>query len=332
MTLPHLLFVLNVQWRETLRQARRAGIAWALLGVTVVAALFCLSVSVADEPARLPITPHDRVEFLPAAEAAKLGRTPADARSDGVDVPGGELRLLFGAVRVPLWRTGDDAVRLVYLILAGGVAGTAGLLLALVWTAGFLPGFLSPSTLPVTLAKPLPRGLLLTAKAAGIAAVVAGFAALFTGATWLALGLATGLWEATYLAALPLLVIHFGIFLGVSALIAVWTRSPAACALGTVIVWLGCFAVNVARHDAVLHGSAANPALEAAYWVLPKPADYNLILASALGADDYFRPVVDRTRLDAEGRWSPELSLATGLAAAGVLFWLAGRRLGGMDH
>ena len=35
-----------------------------------------------------------------------------------------------------------SAVHLLELILAGGVADTLGLLLTLVWTAGFLPGFL----------------------------------------------------------------------------------------------------------------------------------------------------------------------------------------------
>ena len=41
--------------------------------------------------------------------------------------------------------------------LAGVVADTAGVLLALLWTAGFLPTFLEPAAVTVLLAKPAPR-------------------------------------------------------------------------------------------------------------------------------------------------------------------------------
>src|SRR5205085_4227381 len=59
-----------------------------------------------------------------------------------VSVVRGELELAFGAVRVPIARDREHAVHAVQLHLAGWVADAAGLLLALVWTAGFLPGFL----------------------------------------------------------------------------------------------------------------------------------------------------------------------------------------------
>src|SRR5205823_12590294 len=102
----------------------------------------------------------------------------------GVDVPTGELTLLFGAFRVPLARSRVEAVRFIELLLAGGLADTAGVLLALIWTAGFLPSFLDPATTSVLLAKPVPRWLLLTGKFFGVLVFVAVQALLFIGLTW----------------------------------------------------------------------------------------------------------------------------------------------------
>src|SRR5262249_52015854 len=76
------------------------------------------------------------------------------------------------------------------------VADWAGLLLALVWTAGFLPSFLEPASVSVLLAKPVPRWLVLAGKVLGVVAFVGVLAVAFVGATWLALALRTGVWDA----------------------------------------------------------------------------------------------------------------------------------------
>src|SRR5262249_46730662 len=138
MTLPAALFAVRWLVRDTLRQARASGITAAMLLVTAVCTLLCLSMGIQGEPTPLPLGPGERREFYPKQEAEKL--PPQERQS--VEVPTGELTLLFGAFRVPLFRTRVEAVRLVQALLAGGVADTAGVLLALVWTAGFLPGFL----------------------------------------------------------------------------------------------------------------------------------------------------------------------------------------------
>ena len=64
------------------------------------------------------------------------------------------------------------------MVLLGLVADTGGILLALVWTAGFLPTFLEPGAASVLLAKPVPRWSLLAGKFLGILIFVA-FQALF---------------------------------------------------------------------------------------------------------------------------------------------------------
>ena len=58
-------------------------------------------------------------------------------------------------------------------MLAGVFADTAGVLLALLWTAGFLPSYLDPSSITVTLAKPVPRWSLLVGMYLGVTAFVA---------------------------------------------------------------------------------------------------------------------------------------------------------------
>ena len=107
-------------------------------------------------------------------------------------VADGTLSLAFGAVRVAVARDVRAAVHFFQLILAAGVADTLGLLLTLVWTAGFLPGFLAPQAVAVLLAKPVPRWGLLAGKYVGVLAFVLAQAVYFVGGTWLALALADG--------------------------------------------------------------------------------------------------------------------------------------------
>jgi hypothetical protein len=64
-------------------------------------------------------------------------------------------------VSVPLARDAKTAACHLELLLAGGVADTLGLLLTLVWTAGFLPQFLDRRHISVLLTKPAPRWCLL---------------------------------------------------------------------------------------------------------------------------------------------------------------------------
>ncbi len=166
----------------------------------------------------------------------------------GVAVADGTLGLGFGAVRVAVARDIPAAVHFFQLILAAGVADTLGLLLTLVWTAGFLPGFLAPQALAVLLAKPVPRWTLLAGKYIGVLAFVLAQAAYFVGGTWLALGLRTGVWDPTYLLCIPLLLLQFAVFFGFSLLLAVCSRSTVVCVTGSIAFWAVCWAINFGRH------------------------------------------------------------------------------------
>ena len=102
---------------------------------------------------------HAIVSSAGASQAVRLPleTDPALARREGVETISGRMTLAFGAVSIPVSRERSDAVHFLQLILASGIAGTFGLLLTLVWTAGFVPTFLDPSAVSVLLAKPIPR-------------------------------------------------------------------------------------------------------------------------------------------------------------------------------
>ena len=173
--------------------------------------------------------PDENADFLPRFD--KDAQDPHKLQHSGVAVADGTLSLAFGAVRVAVARDIPAAVHFLQLILAAGVADTLGLLLTLVWTAGFLPGFLAPQAVAVLLAKPVPRWALLAGKYIGVLAFVLAQAVYFVGGTWLALGLRTGVWDATYLLCIPLLLLQFAVFFGFSLLLAVCCRSTVVCVI-----------------------------------------------------------------------------------------------------
>lgn len=326
MDLPQAFFVVRWLARDTLRQARSSGLTWLLVGVTSICAAFCLTMGIDGDRPMLPGRPWEDVHYLPRSEAERF--KPEFVTEAGVDVPSGELTLLFGAFRIPLSRSRVDAVRQIELLLAGGIADAAGVLLALIWTAGFLPTFLEPASACIILAKPAPRWLVLLGKLIGILLFVGIQAFLFVGLTWLALGLRTGVWEGGYFIGVPLLLTHFAIFFCFSALLAVVTRSTVAAVIGTLAVWFACWGVNYWHHAAVAAGDAG-PALGAAYWLLPKPADLGMLLADALnanslfGQDSVFEEVRRRGALNLE--WSLLSSLIAPAAAFMAAIWKLSR-------
>jgi hypothetical protein len=59
------------------------------------------------------------------------------------------------------------------------------------------------------------------------------------------------------------------------------------------------------------------------YWLLPKPADFGLILSDALDADRFFPPWVEFQRVREKGLFQPVLSAVSSAAAAAVLLGVA---------
>lgn len=331
MTLPQSLAVARGILVDTVSQSRAAGITTALVLATLLAFVFCLGVSIVGETPPLETRPWENPEVLPASEAQRLGLGPDGVRNEGVDVPTGHLSLFFGAVQVPLTRTGAHAVRLIQVILAAGVADTLGVLLALLWTAGFVPAMLEPAAASVAFSKPVSRGRMLVGKFVGVVAAVGGFAFVFVAATWLALGIRTGIWDVRYFLAVPVLVVHFGTFFAVSTWIAVWTRSAVAAALGTLVFWALCSTINVARLDALAGGSGIPAWLEALYWPLPKPIDGHLLLASAMSTEESLRGAYDIRKITDLG-YTPEIAILAALPFTIIVLWRAARKLARIDY
>jgi len=336
MNLPEQLSILRWLAHDTFRQARASGILWLMLGINALAIVFCLSVGM-DEPR--PLREGDEpAHFLPRTE--KLSE--AQRRGAAVEPITGDLTLLFGAVRVPLFRDGHAGVRFIKVVLAKWVAGTAGLLLTLIWTAGFLPSFLEPGAATVLLAKPTPRWLLLLGKYLGVLAFVALTAGIFFVGTWLALGLRTGLLAPEYLLSYPLLLLQFLIIYSASAVLAVWTRSTVVCVFGSILFWLVCFGMNYGRHALVALPfldplSTALPAsatysVEIGYWCLPKPADLGILLDNLLGTREHFTGPKEFAVVQEQGAFQPWLSVFSSLAFSVLGLVIAARHLEQTDY
>jgi ABC-type transport system involved in multi-copper enzyme maturation permease subunit len=352
--------------RDTFRQASASGISWMMLAVTAICAVLCLSVSVSGDAAIyaenepgyfLPPTSQRAVASsvvlvlagsqpletatLTGAAGTKVWfafeTNPALARREGIETISGQMTLAFGAIAIPVGRERSDSVHFLELLLAGGIAGTFGVLLALVWSAGFVPTFLEPQAASVLLSKPIARWQLLLGKYLGVLTFVGSQVLLFVGLTWFALGLRTGVWDVSYWWCVPLLLLQFAIFYSFSLLLGVLTRSTVACVFGSLLFWLVAWGINYGTIMA--HGAMDNQSLssgtrvlaDVSYWISPKPIDAGLMLYDALGAKQEEKPEVFRL-LAAWKSFSPQISIISSLLITAVFLALAAHELNAKDY
>ncbi len=328
----------TIAWliRDTFRQSLAYGIFWVLLIVSLLSIGVCLSIGVSGRPTLA--LGDDNPDFLSRRDA-DAGETAKLAQS-GVIVADGQLTLAFGAIQVPLARSTRGAVHFIELILAGGVADTLGLLLTLIWTAGFLPGFLEGRNVCVLLAKPAPRWVLLLGKYVGVLSFVLFHALIFVGGTWIAIGLRTGFWDPAYLLSIPLLLLHFSIFFAFSLLLAVCTHNAVVCVFGSIVFWGVAWSMNFGRQSLMtstdllstnFQSSYLSWLVDFGYWVLPKPADLSMLLFDALGAGDDFGSLFDPAALAAHD-FSITLSVITSLAFAACVLFASTRMFRATDY
>ncbi len=308
----------TVRWmvRDTFRQSLASKLFWVMLGITILCSVFCLSITVTGDDER-PRHPDELPLYMPKGQ------------SDGeVREAKGEVSVGFGLHTFPIVKNRTASVLQIQLWLAGILADTVGVLLALLWTAGFLPTFLEPQSVTVLLAKPTPRWSLLLGKYLGVVLFVALHATLFVGGTWLGMGIATGVWEGRYWLAVPMLVINFAVFYSFSAFLAVVSRSTVVAVFGTILVWVLCWVMNMTHHHLAAHeipGSTrgASMLVETGYWVLPKPLDMSGVFFDAMNAGDYTLPVDELAILKAKGEFHPAMSIFASLLFAAVILGLA---------
>lgn len=322
----------TVRWmvRDTFRQSLASRLFWVMLGLTGLCSLFCLSISVSgdEEP---PRHPFQLPTYLPRFEDSEA------VRKEGIRIVSGEVSLGFGLFKFEVAKHRADSVRLIQLWMAGVLADTVGVLLALLWTAGFLPSFLEPHSVTVLLAKPAPRWSLLAGKYLGVIGFVALHAMLFVGGTWTALGASTGVWDPIYWLAVPLLIVNFAVFYSFSAFLAVCTRSTVVCVFGTLLFWVLCWAMNMTHHHLVgFDVKGVSPAssmlMEVGYWTLPKPLDMSGVFFDAMQAKNYSTPVPQLSAVQAKGLFHPELSLCASLLFSLVLLAISAHEFRKTDY
>ena len=243
MNLPAALRVIRWLVWETFRQSMASGLFWLMLGVSLLAVVFCLGTATVD----LPLRPTGEAgERLPGPAVPK-DRADSAAAS-GVDVIEGRLTFLFGAITVPQqthyredvcagcnWssRPGRRHLR---PALRADVDGRVP---ADVPRAGCGHGAARQAG---------PRWSLLAGKYLGVVCFVAFQAGVFVAGTLVALGPKPGVWSPYYLLCIPLVALHFAIFFSFSVFLAVWTRSAIACVFGSLLFWFLCWGMNFGRH------------------------------------------------------------------------------------
>lgn len=324
----------TVRWmvRDTFRQSIATRLFAVMVAITAVCTLFCLSTTVTGDLPPAGVN-YDASGFITKEEAKKIGLDKV--KKDGLKIIDGEVSFGFGLIQVPIKRYKEDPIRYVQIWLAAVLADTAGVLLALLWTAGFLPTFLEPQSATVLLAKPAPRWALLVGKYLGVVLFVGLQAVLFVGCTWLALGFRTGVWNGTYWFAVPLLILNFAIFYSVSAFLAVATRSAVVCIFGTLLFWVLCWTLNythVRLLASPVDGFAGSVLLDAGYWALPKPLDMGGVFYDALRATGYSAPVPELDAIQQKGQFHPELSILTSGLFALVALALAAFEFKSTDY
>jgi ABC-type transport system involved in multi-copper enzyme maturation permease subunit len=316
---------------DTYLQARESGLLWLLLGVNGLVILFCLSIGVGGEGV---LRDSNGMEIVPRGDPEEdKARDPRH----GVAIPGGELTLAFGAFRFPLDRDLGSAVRFLQLLLAWGFADTLGVLLTLIWTAGFMPRFLSRHTAPLVLAKPVSPALYVVGKFLGGVAFVALNAAVFFVGTWLAIGIRTEVWDLGYFYCIPLLLFHVAVFYAVSVLLAVLTRSTVACVIGTLAFWFLCWGMNYGHHMLVANPTGTPSGVlmlmaDVCYWIFPKPVDLGMLLFDSLGAASYFNKLPELQNVERSTGYIPALSLLSSGLFALFTLGLASHEMSKRDY
>lgn len=330
--------------RDTFRQAWASGISGMMLVVTAVCVLLCLSVRIRGDVSLA--NREETVYFLPrvsqdsSAAWSANGETLSqqDARREGVETISGRMTLGFGLIAIPMSRDRESAVEFLELILGGGIAGTFGLLMTLVWTSGFIPTFIDPATASVLLTKPASRTQLLVGKFLGVLFFVTVQMLGFVGGTWLALGVSAGVWSLAYWWSVPLLLTQFTVFYAFSVLLAMVARSTVACVFGNILFW--CLAWGINYGMVMVHGLSESRALtpaalgfvDVAYWLFPKPIDAQYILFNAMSASNHFvKPEVFQL-LEAGTRFSPTLSIASSFVFAAGLVGMAVQQFKTIDY
>jgi len=172
-----------------------------------------------------------------------LVRTSSRATLEGAH----EISLLFGVWSGRFPGSLAMLLMLAEYFVAEWIGGFFGVILAVIFTAGFVPSMLQKGTLDLLLAKPVRRPLVLVTKYLGGLFYVLIPAAVLVGGCWLAISWRSGYWNFGFLTAIGSLAAVFAVLYSFAVFIGVLTRSTIASILFTIGLWFFCFILNQAH-------------------------------------------------------------------------------------
>ncbi len=159
-------------------------------------------------------------------------------------------------------------------LVIGGISvllAHAFMLFALFGMSDLMTPVLAKGTAEVYLSKPVPRWLLLLARAAGHWLALASALVLTEAAAWLLVGVRTGEWPLRFFLSIPLILTVIVIYLALLAFFNLYLASPGLSALATFVVLL---VTSVLRYYDALARIWPNPwwreTLVWSYRILPK--------------------------------------------------------------
>jgi len=169
------------------------------------------------------------------------------------------------------------------------VVGWAGVTLAVIATAGFIPTLLERGAIDVLLSKPISRTKLFVGKYLGSMVFITLHASFFVVVTFLVIGTRWHVWMPGYLATIPLIVILFSYVYCVSAWAGVMYRSAVPAVLLSIGAWVFFAGIQGAgdMFDAFpkwKENRWAYATVSAARWCVPKTHDITYVAAKWSGA------------------------------------------------
>jgi hypothetical protein len=232
-------------------------------------------------------------------------------------------------VKMPWVKFRENAVRYFESMLVFFTSDAVGLVFALIWTAGFIPEFLQGFWWNMLRLRPVSTGFMLLAKTSSIVMVLSLHGIILIGGTWIALGIATNVWNGLFLWSFAILVIQFICFYPASVFLGTWSRSTMVAIIGSIAFWAICWMVNHARISNLAATTAESSSglatwlINIAYWALPKPIDFSIILSDLMGTIKEFPPPTAWMSAWEGGKILPFASIGTSLLSSSVVLWFS---------
>lgn len=130
-------------------------------------------------------------------------------------------------------------------LVASGLAGWVGLIIALIMTASHVPTMLRPGGVDLMASYPHERWKILLARYLGGIVFIAWYTSLMILGMYVVVGLRGGGWEPQFLLAVPATVGAFAVLYSISTLLGVLSRNTILAILGTLAIWLLMFILRL---------------------------------------------------------------------------------------